>query len=257
MLLGLIHPDSGEIYISGKKFNNGSRRLLNNIGAIIERPDMYGYLSATDNLKIIAALSHTPISAKRIAEVIAQVGLMGRENDKVKTYSMGMKQRLGIALALVHNPDLIILDEPTNGLDPMGIVDMRHLILTLSREYNKTILISSHLLHEIEQIATKMLIIHKGKMLKQGMVAELINPEDTLIAVEHLPHSGILSLLSNTQWAKHIDKHEDTKIIFKMNPAHTPELTQTLVNYGLPITQIVTKHSLEDYFISLTHAATA
>ena len=129
--------------------------MLSNIGAIIERPDMYGYLSGWENLKIFAALSDKHITSARLHEVLEIVGLKGREKDKVKAYSQGMKQRLGIAIALVHKPQLLILDEPTNGLDPQGIAEMRALILSFSKDHGKTILISSHLLYEIEQMATQ------------------------------------------------------------------------------------------------------
>ncbi len=163
MVTGLIFADSGKVYIKGSELRNNSRHLLENIGAIIERPDMYNYLSGWENLKIFASLSHKKIPNSRLHEVLELVGIEDRRKDKVKAYSQGMKQRLGIAIAMVHNPDLLILDEPTNGLDPQGIAEMRKLIQHLSYDLGKTILISSHLLYEIEQIANKMLIIHKGK----------------------------------------------------------------------------------------------
>src|SRR5690606_5471986 len=123
------------------------------------------------------------------------------ERDKVKTYSQGMKQRLGIAIALVHNPDILILDEPTNGLDPQGIADMRALIIRLSRERNKTIIISSHLLHEVEQMATSMLIIHEGRRIAEGRVSELLRPEDTLVELRLEPDEGILQALRQSdEW---------------------------------------------------------
>lgn len=163
MLLTLIKPNSGEIKIFGKELYANRHDILRQTGAIIERPDMYKYLSAYDNLSIFARMSGLKISRKMIMDQLQMVGLSERSNSKVKTYSQGMKQRLGIAIALVHNPQLIILDEPTNGLDPQGIADMRKLILQLSREMGKTIVVSSHLLSEIELIANRMIIIHKGK----------------------------------------------------------------------------------------------
>ncbi len=180
MVLGLIFPDSGSIFINGSEFSNSQRHLLKSIGAIIERPDMYGYLSGWENLKIFATLSGTKVPAARLQEVLEIVGLKGREKDKVSAYSQGMKQRLGIAVAMAHQPELLILDEPTNGLDPQGIAEMRSLIISLSKDHDKTIMISSHLLHEIEQVATNMLILHKGKKISEGSVHQLLNPDDTL-----------------------------------------------------------------------------
>ncbi|MCD6011603.1 MAG: Phosphonate-transporting ATPase [Flavipsychrobacter sp.] len=253
MLLGLIYPNSGQIFINGTEFNNSRRYLLQHIGAIIERPDMYGYLSGWKNLEIFAALSRQQIPAARLHAVLEQVGLKGREKDKVKTYSQGMKQRLGIAIALVHEPDLLILDEPTNGLDPQGIADMRELIVSLSREHGKTVLVSSHLLHEIEQVATRMLVIHKGKKIVEGAVKDLLHPDETLVEVVIMKDATIAGKLAGTQWQQHLQASTDTGLTFKLNSKYIPELSKWLVMNGAGIMEIRTKHSLEDYFLSLTN----
>ncbi len=253
MLLGLIYPDSGQIFINGSEFNNRKRHLLQHIGAIIERPDMYGYLSGWENLKIFAALSRSGIPTSRLHAVLEQVGLKGREQDKVKTYSQGMKQRLGIAITLVHEPDLLILDEPTNGLDPQGIADIRALILSLSRDHGKTVLISSHLLHEIEQVATKMLVLHKGKKIAGGMVNELLNPEEMLVQVTISPDAAIAAKLAGTPWHDKLVAAGDSELTFKLGTTSIPELSKWLVMNGAGIMEIKSKHSLEDYFLSLTN----
>ena len=253
MLLGLIYPDSGEILIEGQKFNNGSRHLLSSIGAIIERPDMYGYLSGWDNLKIFAALSNKQIKYARLYEVLEVVGLRGREKDKFKAYSQGMKQRLGIAVALVHSPKLLILDEPTNGLDPQGIAEMRSLILSLSRDHGKTILISSHLLYEIEQVASRMLIIHKGKKMVEGRVQDLLNPEETLVDIRCATDDALIAKLETTRWKQSLVNHTPNTLTLKMNTAGIPELNKWLVSNEVPVLSINSKHSLEAYFLSLTN----
>jgi ABC-2 type transport system ATP-binding protein len=253
MLLGLIFPDHGEIKINGTVFNNQRRHLLQHIGAIIERPDMYGYLSGWDNLKIFAALNSRRIPASRLHAVLEQVGLKGREQDKVRAYSQGMKQRLGIAIALVHEPDLLILDEPTNGLDPQGIAEMRELILSLSRDHGKTVLISSHLLYEIEQVATNMLILHRGKKIAEGAVTNLLNPEETLVDVDVLPNSNLNNLLDGSEWQRHLVMTSPTSLTLKMNRNRIPILNKWLVDNGISIMEIKSKHSLEAYFLSLTN----
>jgi ABC-type multidrug transport system ATPase subunit len=253
MLLGLIFPDSGRILINGTEFNNGRRYLLQHIGAIIERPDMYGYLSGWENLKIFAALSRAGIPASHLHAVLEQVGLKGREQDKVKTYSQGMKQRLGIAIALVHQPDLLILDEPTNGLDPQGIAEIRTLILSLSRDHGKTVLISSHLLHEIEQVATKMLVLHKGKKIAQGLVKELLNPEEMLVEVTIVPDASIAVKLAGSEWQAKLVATAGDQFTFKLSKDQIPDISRWLVVNGAGIVELKSKHSLEDYFLSLTN----
>lgn len=252
MLLGLIYPDNGEVYIQGELFNNRHRHLLQHIGAIIERPDMYGYLSGWDNLRMFATLSRKGIPDSRLEEVLEIVGLKGRERDKVKAYSQGMKQRLGIAIALVHNPALLVLDEPTNGLDPQGIAEMRQLILHLSQDHGKTILISSHLLHEVEQIATRMVIIHKGKKMAEGSVKELLKPEETLIETRLLPDEAVMQKLQSSEWANYLQETNTDSIVLKMSPGKIPAYNQWLVNAGAQVTELSSRHSLEAYFLSLT-----
>ena len=160
MLLTLIKPTTGNITIFEKNLQTNRKKILQQTGAVIEKPDLYKYLSAYDNLSIFAKMSGIKSTKLLLMNQLEMVGLAQRAKDKVETFSQGMKQRLGIAVALVHNPDLIILDEPTNGLDPQGITDIRNLILSLSKDRGKTVVVSSHLLSEIELVANRMIIIH-------------------------------------------------------------------------------------------------
>jgi len=254
MVLGLIHPTAGEVLINGEPFRRNRKKALQQIGAIVERPDMYRYLSAWDNLKIFARLSCKQIPSSRLHEVIELVGLKGREHDKVKAYSQGMKQRLGIAIALVHDPELLILDEPTNGLDPQGIAEMRELIRTLGTHMGKTVFISSHLLHEIEQVATNMLIIHKGRKVVEGKVSDLLNPNETIFEVRILPDDSILEKLESKGWGEYIaEGGNSSTLLLRMHPRKMPGLNKYLVEEKVHVLEIRSKHSLEEYFLSLTN----
>ena len=162
-----------------------------------------------------------------------------------------MKQRLGIAVALVHDPKLIVLDEPTNGLDPQGIADMRNLILKLSREMGKTILISSHLLSEIELVANRMLIIHKGKKMVEGIVAELLDPSKALVKIETADDAATFEKIQQSKWNLYLQTGANP-IQLKMNKEEVPGLIQDLVEMRIKILSINPTHSLEDYFLSLT-----
>ena len=184
-----------------------------------------------------------------VAEV---VGLAKRAHSKVRTFSQGMKQRLGIAIALIHDPQLIILDEPTNGLDPQGIADIRNLILHLSRHQGKTILVSSHLLHEIELIANRMLIIDKGKKIMEGTVAELVDPANTIVHLEVTNPQEVVSWLQGSRWSTHLQEQHKQVILLRMNKAQVPALTADLVNAGAHIMSLQPQNSLESYFLSLT-----
>jgi ABC-type multidrug transport system ATPase subunit len=256
MLLGLIKPDRGKVMINGVEFNNQRRYLLKHVGAIIERPDMYGYLSAWDNLRMMAQLSNSDISEKRLRDVLGLVGLKGRERDKVKAYSQGMKQRLGIAIALVHEPELLILDEPTNGLDPQGIAEIRELILHLSKDMGNTVLISSHLLYEVEQVASQMLILHKGRKVIEGNVKELLDPKETLFEIKLATDTVLVQRLNESQWQPFLVSETDDTLTFKLHPAQVPDLNRWLVAHDAAVMEIKSKHSLEAYFLSLTNDPT-
>lgn len=252
MLLTLIEPDEGEIEIFGLNLRRHRKEILKRTGAVIERPDLYKYLSALDNLSIFARLSGMKASRKQLMDQLAMVGLAERANSRVKTYSQGMKQRLGLACALVHDPGLIILDEPTNGLDPQGIAEMREMIIRLSREAGKTLLVSSHLLSEMEMMASSLLIIDEGRKVAEGKLHELLNPKTALVELAVSDTVAARQLLGQTEWIH--DIHETTKQLlrFEMEKSRIPELTRILVSGGLDIQSIRPVHSLEEYFLAQT-----
>ncbi|MCY7292363.1 MAG: ABC transporter ATP-binding protein [Ferruginibacter sp.] len=252
MLLKLISPSSGKIIFSGKNIESDGNEMLKQTGAIIERPDMYKFLSAYDNVHIFAKLSGIKPTRKLIMDQLEMVGLADRYASKAKTYSQGMKQRLGIAIALIHSPKLIILDEPTNGLDPQGIADMRNLILRLSREMGKTVIVSSHLLSEIEVVANRMIIIHKGQKIVEGNVSTLLDPADTVVEINTTDNDAAFLQLQNTAWQSHLQKTNKT-LRLKMNKADVPKIVQTLTGLQVEILSVQPRHSLEEYFLSLTN----
>ena len=179
MLLGLIHPSQGSIKLFGTVMNSANRlSILRQTGSLIENPGGYGHLTGLENMQIIQKLKG--VSETEIASALKTVRLYDQRDKKLSNYSLGMKQRLGIAMAILGNPKLLILDEPTNGLDPAGIQEMRQLICSLPKERNMTVIISSHLLSEIEQMADQVGIIHHGRMLYQGSLADLETHGDNL-----------------------------------------------------------------------------
>lgn len=254
MLLTLIKPDSGEIEIFGMNLRNHRKEILRQVGAIIERPDLYKYLTALENIRIFAAMSGVKISEKKLMEQLAMVGLAERAHSKVKTYSQGMKQRLGIATALVHDPQLIILDEPTNGLDPQGIADVRNLILHLTKEMKKTLFISSHLLNEMELIADSMLIIDRGRKVAEGNKEALLNPASTQVELVTDDKEISVQLIKETKWAGCLVENGNSNgnILLTLKKELIPELNRTLVEKRINVLSLRPRHSLEDYFLSLT-----
>lgn len=252
MLLTLIQPTSGSIDIFGMDLQRHRKEILRQVGAIIERPDLYKYLTALENLRIFATMSGIKISGKKLMDQLAMVGLEQRAHSKVKTYSQGMKQRLGIATALVHDPKLIILDEPTNGLDPQGIADIRNLILMLSREKNKTLLISSHLLSEIELIADSMLIIDKGKKLVEGRVNDLFDPAETVVELKTTNDAATFEKLGGSDFREFVQERRNDCVLLKLHRNRIPEMLKELIRMEVNVISLHSKHSLEDYFLSLT-----
>jgi ABC-type multidrug transport system ATPase subunit len=252
MLLTLIRPSSGHIKIFGMELEKNRKEILRRVGAIIERPDLYKYLTALENMKIFAAMSGVKVSEKNLLDQLHKVGLAERAYSKVKTYSQGMKQRLGIATALVHDPELIILDEPANGLDPQGIADVRKLILHLSKDLHKTLLISSHLLSEMELVADSMLIIDKGKKVVEGSTAELLNPDKVQVEIVSDNKENALRIVKESNWGNGVFDTNNGTILLEMQKASIPELNKLLVEKQVNVFSLRIKNSLEDYFLSLT-----
>jgi ABC-type multidrug transport system ATPase subunit len=252
MLLTLVQPTGGDIELFGLKLNTHRNEILRNIGGVIEKPDVYKYLSAYNNLKLFARMSGLHPSEKELLQQLDMVGLKERAYDKVHTFSQGMKQRLGIAVALIHDPGLIILDEPTNGLDPQGIADIRNLILHLSREMKKTLFISSHLLNEMEQVATSLLIIDKGKKLVEGSANELFDPSQTLLELETLDNQEALSLIQKSRWQTVLQPQLNNNIVLKLHRNAIPDFHVWLVQQNIRVISLQSRHSLEDYFLQVT-----
>jgi ABC-type multidrug transport system ATPase subunit len=251
MLLTLIKRTRGEIKIFGQELYAHRSEILRQTGAVIERPDLYKYLSAYEHLAIFAKMSGIRATRQMIMQQLQMVGLADVYNKKAALFSQGMKQRLAIAVALVHNPLLVILDEPTNGLDPQGIADMRNLILRLSKEMGKTVLLSSHLLSEIQLIANRMIIIHKGKKMVEGEVETLLDPAHTLIEIDTTNNAEVFQLLSHSKWAEYLQPN--AKLQLMMNKEQVPVLIQQLVAMNIQLLSVNSSHSLENYFLSLTN----
>ena len=251
MILSLIRPTTGETELFGYSLRSRRSDALRRVGGIVEKPDFYLYLSAYKNLEILGALSGG-VERKRILEVLDMVGLTSRASDHVKAYSHGMKQRLGIAQALLSDPELVILDEPTNGLDPQGMKEVRDLILHLSRVQKKTIILSSHLLNEIELVANRMVIINNGELVVQGDVSELLDEGDKYVVIHAAPQKKVESTFR--QLKKSIRSYTGKDGIFevKMDFADIPELNKALVRAGVHVQALIPKRSLEDLFLSMT-----
>jgi ABC-type multidrug transport system ATPase subunit len=250
MMLTLIQPTAGSIKIFGKELHQHRSAILSETGAMIERPDLYKYLSAYNNLSIFAKMSGVKATRKLLMDQLEMVGLENAAHKKAGVFSQGMKQRLGIAVALVHDPKLIILDEPTNGLDPQGIADMRNLILRLSKEMKKTVIISSHLLSEVEQIANRMIIIDRGKKIVEGSVEQLLDPEHTVVDIDTTSNEATQQLLASSKWNGYIQPGKPLQLM--MNKTQVPALINDLVAGNVQVLSVKASHSLENYFLSLT-----
>lgn len=253
-LLSLIKPNAGKIELFGKSYTNCRSEILSKIGSIIEKPDFYKYLSAQKNLEIFARISGASVSKSQIGEMLEFVGLAGRGGDKIGGFSHGMKQRLGIAQTLLHQPDLIILDEPTTGLDPQGIVEIRNLILRLKNEQNKTILLSSHQLSEIELIANRMVIINKGKSIVEGEVQDLLNAQELVVHLEvdavEKAKQVISAHFSNAQFVGETVNELEVAI----EKSQVPNLNKALIENGVLVFALEPKRKLEDFFMKIVQS---
>jgi ABC-2 type transport system ATP-binding protein len=255
MLLTLVKPNSGTIKIFGKLLTSERKSILKDVGAIIEKPDFYNYLSAYKNLEILGRISGREVKQKRIMEILEIVGLTERKASKVKTFSHGMKQRLGIAQALLHDPELIILDEPTTGLDPQGMKEIRDLIIFLCKEQNKTIFLSTHILSEVEQVANRMIIINKGQKIVEGSVSDLLNEADLKVSVEVIEIDTAERLISQSLWAKKLLSINNHKMIFNIQIEEIAELNKYLVSNNVSVSALIPTRSLESYFLKITEEA--
>jgi ABC-type multidrug transport system ATPase subunit len=252
MLLSLIKPTSGEMKIFNKSIVKDRKEIFSKIGAIVEKPDFYLYLSAYKNLEILGKLSGADTSKKKIMSMLELVGLEKRYKSKVKTYSHGMKQRLGLAQALLHDPELIILDEPTTGLDPQGMKEIRDLIIYLSREKGKTIFLSSHILHEVELIATRMIILNRGKVQVEGTVDDLLKSDKVSVTFEVDNVEEVQNIINESQWKESYKSTFKNELKFELTKDEITNLNKFLVEKKIAVSAIVPVRSLEDYFLKIT-----
>jgi ABC-type multidrug transport system ATPase subunit len=252
ILLGLIQPNAGELSLFGLPLATHRREILQKIGCIVEKPDFYKYLSARRNLEIFGRAAGADVSKGNVLKMLDFVGLAGRADDKLGGFSHGMRQRLGLAQALLHEPELIVLDEPTTGLDPQGIIDIRELILRLSREQGKTIILSSHLLSEIELISNRMVIINKGRSMAEGSVSELLNSDELVVTFELSDAARGIELLAAFAGVQLRERHEQ-RITLQLQREQVPQLNAAFQQAGLLVYAIESKRKLEDFFLKLVN----
>jgi ABC-2 type transport system ATP-binding protein len=251
MMLGQVWPTAGSVLVCGHDVSARRHAALLKVGAIFETPAFYDYLSGRRNLEILSTYT-APTSAGRIREVIDWVGLTGREKSKVRTYSHGMRSRLALAQALLPNPDLLILDEPSEGLDPEGIHEMRQTILRLRRDLGLTILLSSHLLNEVEQLCTRIAVLQQGRKVFEGDVAEVktargrvtLKTPDFAAATALLRERGLITASSEERFITLVDGRS------------TAEVTQALVSSGIAVEGIWQhEQTVEDFYLSLVKSS--
>ncbi|PGT81305.1 MULTISPECIES: ABC transporter ATP-binding protein [Bacillaceae] len=249
LLLGLMKETSGSIQIFGKDLKKDKQMILRRIGSLVESPSYYGHLTARENLQLLQTILHVP--KERIDEVLAIVRLEKDDNRPVKGFSLGMKQRLGIASALLGNPELLILDEPTNGLDPSGIIEIRELIKSLPEKYGVTVLVSSHLLSEIDQMATEVGIISKGSLIFQDSIEVLRKKSVSKIRIQTNNSKAAWNILVKEGLKGEI---EGNYLSFKQNKnKEVAEMIRILVQHKLDVYRVEeVKRSLESIFLDMT-----
>lgn len=253
MILGLVRPTAGTIAVFGSQLDSRNRlSILKDVGSLIESPSYYGHLTGKENLRIVSTLKGVP--EKDIDRVLHIVRLENQKEKKTAQYSMGMKQRLGLACALLGSPKLLILDEPTNGLDPAGIQEMRELICSLPQQYGMTVMISSHLLNEIDQIATNIGIISKGELVFQGSMPALRERSSHNIAVRTLDNEAAFHILSDKKIPCKFS--EGTLLLPELCDEETAQAVKLLFEKNIGVVRIEERRkSLEDIFLELTGTA--
>ncbi|HSW57574.1 MAG TPA: ABC transporter ATP-binding protein [Dehalococcoidales bacterium] len=249
MILNLVTPTRGRIEVFGRDLKDNPWSALKKIGAVIESPAFYPYLSGRDNLESLA-ISIGDISRNRITEVLERVNLLSRAKDKYSNYSMGMKQRLGIASTLLRDPELIILDEPTNGLDPAGMKEIRDLIPQLAHE-NRAVILCSHLLHEVEQVCTRVAILKKGVTLADASVQELLT-NHRMMEIKVDDTEKALKILSGLTWVKST-KIENGYLVLEAPAENASLVNKALAEQGIFASELIQRNSgLEKVFLQLT-----
>ncbi len=247
MMLDLVRPDTGSVHIYGKHVRH-QHEVLQRVGAQVEGANFYNFLTGRRNLEVLALVTNMDNPQARIDELLAQMGMTERARRLVRGYSTGMKQRLGLAAALLHDPDLIILDEPTNGLDPQGIQEIRYFIRDLVDKQGKTVLLSSHLLGEVEQICDRVAIINQGELIREGKVSELLS-EQIKLHVEAAPLDQAHALLS-PHWTCHLNT---SALIVDAGRDDAPHVIAKLVENQIKVYEVMRhRQSLEEYFLSVT-----
>ena len=254
MILGLLQPDRGHVELFGLDARSHLPHLLLRTGAVMEAPAFYPHLSGRANLRIFAILSGG-ISRRRLDEMLDLVGLLARAGSKVHTYSLGMKQRLALAAALLHDPQLVILDEPTNGLDPAGMREVRQLIRNLG-EMGKTVFVSSHLLHEVEQTCTHVGILKQGRLLAQQPVSELLRQGQAL-ELEVTDGEAAARVLAGLDWVTAVTR-QDNRLVVQAPLQRAVDISRTLAEHSIYIAELRPReNTLEQFFLEVTGAEEA
>ena len=249
MILRLIDSDEGEIKVNGFDNRKQFEQAMECIGAIVENPDMYKYMSGIDNLKLHARIRN--IDEKRIAEVLEMVGLKDRAKDKVGKYSLGMKQRLGLALTLLHNPKVLILDEPTNGLDPAGIKQLRDILKKISHEENVAVFVSSHILTEMQQMCDRVAVLDNGKIVK---IEQITNSEEEKIETIELRLKNKEKAIEILKEKFEVDaKEEKNNLLVTIQTEKVPEVVKELAIEDVGVKAVIPReHNLEEIFFDAT-----
>jgi len=250
ILLNLLKSAADTVFLFGKEINSHRIESLRRLGALVEQPAIYGHLTGKENLINRCILLN--LNKSKATELLEQVGLTEAANKKAANYSLGMKQRLGIALALLADPELLLLDEPTNGLDPNGIIEIRNLMIDLATNHGKTILVSSHLLSEIERIATHVGIINKGKLVFQGTISELQNLSKPTLEIETSDIAGAAAFLIENGYVLTVSESKKLSLLYN-SPVESAKINALLINNGYDVSSICpVRKDLEHLFLDIT-----